>query len=212
MAQDGLSPYDVARIRTVTAAAISPDGEAVAFVHTHPRDPLEGQDGPTWTELYVVDTDGRERGFVTGEVNIAGVAWTPEGGSISFLTRHSSDENRALHVISLDGGEARKVVMHSSNIAGYSWSPDGTRVAFLATEAQSQEDQALERKGFNQIVYEESTRPVRVWVTDVPEHESTSNARALSPWIGIHASLEPDRRAPRRVARADRARRRLVHA
>ena len=179
VAQDGLSPYDVARIRTVVSAAISPDGEAIAFVRTHPRDPLEGQDGPTWTELYVVDTDGRERGFVTGEVNVAGVAWTPDGGSISFLTRGGSDENRALHVIPLDGGEARKVVTHRSNIAGYSWSPDGTRVAFLATEGQSQEDREFQRKGFNQIVYEESARPMRVWVTDVPEHESTSNARAL---------------------------------
>lgn len=177
--QQLLTPHDVARLRAVTTAALSPDGRDVAFLRTVPRDPLEGADGAAWVELHVVDAEGRERPFVTGDVSLAGVAWTPDGQGISFLARRGSDEARAIYLIPRSGGEARKIVSHASDIAEYAWAPDGRRVAFLAPEAKSQEVRDLERKGFNQIVYEENARPVRAWVADVPETGTASNARAL---------------------------------
>jgi dipeptidyl aminopeptidase/acylaminoacyl peptidase len=178
-AQRSLSPHDVARLSTVTGAALSPDGTEVAFLRTVQRDPLAGQDGAAFVELHVVDLEGRERAFVAGDVNVSGVAWTPDGQGISFLARRGADERRSLYVIPRNGGEARKVLAHTSEIAEYVWSPDGQRVAFLATEARSREQQELDRKGFNQIVYEENVRPVRVWIADVPASDDTSNRRML---------------------------------
>jgi dipeptidyl aminopeptidase/acylaminoacyl peptidase len=179
LSQAGLSVHDVARIRTVTTAVISPDGEAIAFVRTLQRDPLKEQDGAAWTELYVVDAEGRERPFVTGNVNVAQVRWTPDGQGLSFLTRRGSDERRSLYLIPKDGGEARKIVSHGSDIAEYSWSPDGRRVAFLATEPRNREEQELERKGFNQVLYEENARPLQVWIAQVPAEGTATNTRKL---------------------------------
>ncbi len=65
-----LSLADVARLRSVREVAIAPDGELVAFVLAVPRRPWEEDDGPAWAELRVVDRAGRERSFVTGEVNV----------------------------------------------------------------------------------------------------------------------------------------------
>ena len=178
-AQERLTPHDVARLRTVAGASISPDGQDVAFLRAVPRDPVAGSDGAAWLELHVVSADGRERPFVTGEVSVGAVAWTPDGQGISFLARRGSDEARSLYVIPRAGGEARKVLSHGADIAEYAWSADGRRVAFLATEPRSREARELERKGFNQIVYEESARPVRVWVADVPASGTAVNARAL---------------------------------
>ena len=166
-AQQGLTPHDVARLRTVSGAEMAPDGNAIAFVRSVPRDPLDGSDGAAWTELHLIDGDGRERPFVTGEVNVGGVEWTNGGRSLSFLSRRGSDERRSLYVISRDGGEARKVLSHSTDISEYEWSPDGKRVAFLATEPKSEEQRNLEKKGFNQVVYAESAPEVHLWIAEI---------------------------------------------
>ena len=51
-ANGGMTPHDVARIRTVSNAVVSPDGERVAFLVSVPRNPLEetrGADCTCWT-------------------------------------------------------------------------------------------------------------------------------------------------------------------
>lgn len=179
VAQQRLSVHDVARLRAVAGATMSPDGDSIAFLRSVPRDALAGQDGAPWTELHVVDAGGGERPFVAGTVNVAGVSWTPDGRGISFLERRANDERRALYLIPADGGEARRVLSHGSDIGGYAWSPDGRRVAFLATDPPARSQQELQRRGFTQIVYEEQVRPVRVWMADVPDDGEAPAARAL---------------------------------
>jgi len=171
-AADGLKPLDVGRLRSVAAVAISPDGSRVAYLLSIPRKPLEGEeDGPAWAELHVVGRDGASRAFVTGPVNVGEIAWTRDGRQISFLAKRGKDEHRSLYVIPADGGEARRVLAHDADITGYAWSPDGRRVAFLAAEEPSKAAKDLEKKGFNQQVYEESARPVGIWVAE-PEAPS----------------------------------------
>jgi len=53
------------------------------------------------------------------------------------------------------------------DIGSYSFAPDGQRVAFLAEEEVPKKLKDLEKKGFNQQVYEESARPVRIWVGSI---------------------------------------------
>ena len=195
-AQRLLSPHDVARLRTVGSAVMAPDGSAVAFVRTVPRTPLQGADGAAWTELHVVDLDGRDQPFVTGEVNVGGVAWTPDGSGISFLARRGSDERRSLYVIPRSGGEARKILGHQTDIAEYAWSPDARRVAFLAVDAKSREQQELERKGFNQIIYEESAQPMRVWVADVSLEAAAGTTTADARRLDLPGSASTLRWSP----------------
>src|SRR5437762_763182 len=71
------TPQHVAKLRAVLSAVVSPDGGHVAYVLSVPRG-LPGQkDGPAWAELHVVDARGNSRPFVTGEVNVDSVQWTP---------------------------------------------------------------------------------------------------------------------------------------
>ncbi len=84
----------VAKTRTVTAAEISPDGHHVAYVLSVPRRPFKDDDGPAWAELHVVDTRGNSRPFVTGDVSVGSVAWTPDGRGISFLAKRGDYEHR----------------------------------------------------------------------------------------------------------------------
>jgi dipeptidyl aminopeptidase/acylaminoacyl peptidase len=167
LAADTWTPHHVARVRTVTAVHISPDGGQVAYTLSVPRRPLVDEDGGPWSELHIVTPDGTTRPFVTGEVSIGAVEWTPGGKSLSFLTRRGKDTTRSLYVMRTDGGEPRRVLAVDTDIASYAWSPDGTRVAVLARAAASQQQRDLEKKGFTQEVYEESVPATRVWIATI---------------------------------------------
>jgi dipeptidyl aminopeptidase/acylaminoacyl peptidase len=166
-AAETLSPFDVAKIRSVASVAISPDGSRIAYTLTVPRRVLDEEDGEAWSELHVVGRDGVSRPFVTGAVDVGAAAWTKDGKEISFIARRGKDEHRCLYSIPADGGEARRLLCHDGDITSYSFAPDGKRVAYLASEEPSRKRKDLEKKGFNEQVYEESARNVRIWVATV---------------------------------------------
>jgi dipeptidyl aminopeptidase/acylaminoacyl peptidase len=171
----GFTPGDVARLRSVTAVAMSPDGARIAYVLAVPRRPIVDEDGPAWAELHVVGRDGVDRPFVTGQVDVSAPAWTPDGSSIAFLAKRGKDEARSLYLIPSSGGEARRVEARSEDITGYDFSPDGKRIAFLSREELPKARRELEKKGFNQEVVDEDARPVKIWIA------SRNGAGAAAP-------------------------------
>jgi dipeptidyl aminopeptidase/acylaminoacyl peptidase len=137
----------------------------VAFVVSVPRDPLEDDNGAPWAELHVVDAKGgAPRPFVTGEVNVSGVAWRPDGAAITFLAKRGDDKSTALYEIPLAGGEARRVLAMVGDISSFAWSPDGATVAVVAGEPEPEDIKKLRDKGFNQVVYEEDWRHDFLWL------------------------------------------------
>jgi hypothetical protein len=75
----GLTPHDVARIRTVTAPVVSPDGNRVAYLLNVPRDPLSEVDGTAWRRLQEFDVaSGNSREYVGGDLRIGSPGWTPD--------------------------------------------------------------------------------------------------------------------------------------
>ena len=176
----GLTPWDVARLRSVRSAAAAPGGAHVAYTVAVPRDPFEDEDGPAWRELHVLSVaDGGSRPYVTGEVAVSAVRWTPDGAGIAFLAKRGKDEEAALYVIPLAGGEARRVLAHGAGIEEYAFSPDGRRLAVLAAEPEPEEEEERKEKGFDARVYEERLRPVKVWVAEIGEDGEPAAPRDL---------------------------------
>ncbi|MDH5832494.1 S9 family peptidase [Luteimonas kalidii] len=163
----GLTLEQIAKTRAVTQAAISPDGRGMAYVLSVPREIGKDDDGPAWAELHTLSREGAGRGFVTGKVNVAGVAWFPDGRSLAYLAKRQGDDTRTLYRIPVDGGESEAIATLESDITAFSLSPDGRRVALLATAPESDEAKALKKQGFSQKVYEEDWRPVQLWIADV---------------------------------------------
>jgi dipeptidyl aminopeptidase/acylaminoacyl peptidase len=174
----GLSPEDVAKLRAVGDAVVSPDGAYIAYTLAVPRVPFVDDDGPAWTELHLAGPDGRGRPFITGKVNVGGVAWRPDGSGVSFLAKRDGDEHRSLYVIPKDGGEARRVLSHETDIGDYDWSPDGVWVAFVADEKEPKEKKELAKKGFDQEIYEEELPFSRLYLAR-PESEEEPRELAL---------------------------------
>jgi dipeptidyl aminopeptidase/acylaminoacyl peptidase len=163
-----MSPMDLANIQSMTSAAISPDGTKIAAIRTVPRKLFSENDGPDWTELYVLDTnDGSTRPFVTAGAPIADVEWLPDGSAISFLSQRAEEEHTSLYLIPEDGGEARLAVSLESGLNSYCWHPDGSRVAVIAARPPTEEDRLAEEKGFTQEVFEEDWHPFEVWIAEL---------------------------------------------
>ena len=160
----GMTPEDVARLRTVEEVAVSPDGTQVAYVLQVPRRPLEEDDGPAWQEIHLVGEDGKSRPFVSGEVRASDLSWTPDGKHLAFLAKRGDDEHKSLYTLPVDGGEARRVIDHGAVVDAFSFSPDGTRVAYVAEAPKDAGKKKLEEQGFKPEIYEEDDLPASVWI------------------------------------------------
>jgi dipeptidyl aminopeptidase/acylaminoacyl peptidase len=169
---DGMTLKQIAELKQVVQAEVSPDGRYIAYTQLVQRKLFEEKDGPAWTELHVIDPDGRSRPFITGQVNISSIGWTPDSRQITYLARREGESERALYGIPRDGGESRKLATLKEGIRSYSLHPDGKRVALLGFEP---DDAALKKereKGFTQIVFEEDWKPVRLWIRELDNEDA----------------------------------------
>ncbi len=196
-----MTPLDVARLRSVTAVELSPDGSQLACVVAIPRRPVVEEDGPAWQELHLIDAEGRDRPFVAGQVNVSEVRWLPDGQRLSFRQKRSGDKETAMYVIATDGGEAQRVLEHEKGVGSYAWDPDGTQVAFLAMEPEPKARTEAREKGFKAQVFEEDWQRVKVWLARPAFHrdpwsdEPVSKPKALELAGSAHAvEWSPDGR------------------
>jgi dipeptidyl aminopeptidase/acylaminoacyl peptidase len=164
--QEGrFTPELVARLSSVTAARLSPDGTRSAYVLAVPRRAGVDEDGAAWSELWVADVDGsRTRAYVAGKGTVSAPLFTPDGRELAFLAKRGADKETSLYLIPLDGGEARPAVALAGAIEGFDLAPDGRRVVCLASAAKEAAREALRDKGFRQEVFEEDGRPNELWI------------------------------------------------
>lgn len=164
-----ITPKDVARIRSIGQIAISPDGSEIAYTLSVPREPGGDRNGPAWAELHVVAFDGtRDRPFVTGEVNVSHLRWSPDGRYVSYLARREGDDHTSIYVIPAVAGESVRLYEHETSVQAFDWRPDGGAIAFVASEAVPEDLAELRSKGFNQEIYEEDWLSRRLYVLELP--------------------------------------------
>ncbi len=162
----GLTPEQVARIRTVMQVEISPTGTHTAYVLSVPRTLISEEDGKAWSELHVVDhASGESQAFVAGKAGVGQIAWSADGTRLTFVEQRAADDHPTLYAIRLAGGEATRVLaLDGMGVARYAVSPDGRRIAVLAREGDSAEVKKLKDEGFSQKVHEEDWRDTGLWI------------------------------------------------
>ncbi len=148
----GVSIEDVLRLRSVREVALSPDGKTVAWTVSVPRKAKTPPGGPT-SPIYVKRPGDKHGRRMTAESSEAhGLIFTPDGKSLSFLSKRGTDAGAQVYTLRLDGGEAEAVTSSPRAILGYAWSPDGKRLATIAPAAEDPKVEARRKDGYDEKV------------------------------------------------------------
>ena len=106
--------------------AFSPDGARVLYT--------SDEDG--WNHVYLVPAEGGEAIQVTtGPFEVSFPAWSPDGGTIYFVSTEAGTEGRQLYSVSADGGQRTQLIDLAGNNTTARLSPDGERIAFVHSDS-----------------------------------------------------------------------------
>ena len=159
---EGLTAADVAKIRVVGGAEISPDGKSVAVLTSVPRTASE-PNGRSHSELSIVPFEGgQQRVLVPPPGNLSGVQWSGDSQAILFLSKRGDDKEARVWRVPAAGGEPEAVTPAGRAVKAFSATADGKRLAFTEDEPDDPTRAARKKAGFNQEIYEEEWRRVLV--------------------------------------------------
>ena len=164
-------PDDLSRLRIATSPRLSPDGRLAVFVlqtvaqtvalTVAQSTAVAGSVGYRHA-IWLVPTDGSApaRQLTLGSRHDRHPRFSPDGRTLAFLsdrrtiveeepTRSGADAKdredvEQVHLLPLDGGEARRLTDMPRGVKSFDWSPDGTRLVVVSTShgATYEEDQA----------------------------------------------------------------------
>ena len=165
-----MTPEDVAKLESVGAMVVSPDGSKVAFTTSSLPDVTEGEDDGTFTqELKVAAAADQARAYLPNDVSPGGVAFSPDGAMVSFLWS-KEDEDRAVWGVPIDGGTYKKLAgIEDADVRSYRWSDDGRTLYLLADAEEDKQRTKQNKAGFNARVYEEEFKAARLFAANVSE-------------------------------------------
>ncbi|MEJ2634684.1 MAG: S9 family peptidase [Calditrichia bacterium] len=157
--QAGFGFHDMFKIKKEYNPRISPDGRYVIF-ETYEADTSQNR----WiSHLWRTTVSTNETVQMTrGEHSDSHPRWSPDGGSIFFLS--SRDDHKNIFVISNEGGEVHSLFTHPANITDFQFSDDGSELFFLAEDSLTREEIANEKSRNDAYVVDETEKPVRLWV------------------------------------------------
>ena len=129
-----MTPEDVAKLESVGAIAVSPDGSRVAYTTSSLPDVTEGEDNGSFKqELSVAYGPDNARVFLPADVSPSNIRFSPDGRTISFVWSQDK-EKRAVWGIPVDGGAQRKLAaVDGANVSSHVSSPDAATIYMLAS-------------------------------------------------------------------------------
>jgi len=129
---------DLLKFRWIADPQISPDGRRIAYTLVTVNEKEDRYD----TSLWEVDAnEGAVPRPLTSGPRDSSPRWSPDSGALAFL-RAGEKEPPQIFVLSMGGGEARRLTDLPKGASPASWSPDGRTIAFTSsTTPEDLEDQ-----------------------------------------------------------------------
>ncbi len=183
---------DIWTMKRIAEPVASPDGKWIVFPVNQPDyDP-----GRQSEDLWVVATDGSTpaRQLTFTKAPETGVAWSPDGTRIAFVTKREEDAVGQVYVMPMEGGEAQRVTHVHSAAANPKFRPDGRAILF-----ESEFDPvAAERREQKSTARVYDFMPVRfwnAWLTERKPHmfvqELTAGSKAVDILKGTKLAEAP---------------------
>jgi dipeptidyl aminopeptidase/acylaminoacyl peptidase len=144
-----LVPDDLYKLRIPTDPRVSPDGRFALVTLQASAPKGDGYRHSIWIVPLDTETNGAggPRQLTIGARNDSSARWSPDGRTIAFLSdrRHLIEEEpdagdkkdredgSQIHLLSLEGGEARRLTDLPRGVNDFAWSPDGSKIVVLTT-------------------------------------------------------------------------------
>lgn len=123
-----MKPTDIDLLPILGRPTLSGDGHLAAVTVTRPDLTTDGY----ICELWLAETDGSTPPrLLTRGPHDAAPAFSPDGRHLAFLRPHDGGPAQ-LHLLPMDGGEARAVTAHPLGAGQPVWSPDSRHLAYTA--------------------------------------------------------------------------------
>src|SRR5437867_3504281 len=198
----GVTAEDYFAFETLSDPHFSPDGSMIAFVVTT----VDQKQNRRRSEIRLVPADGsRDASVLTRAPQSSNSPrWSPDGKSIAFLSARPSpgDESARTQVwlLSLSGGDPRRVTSLLNGVTSFHWSPDGSRLAVLSRSgpsdtAKSPSDvrhYAHANYKFNDSGWFDDKR-AHIWIVDVASGR-TIQLTSGDDWNDADPQWSPDSR------------------
>ena len=134
--QRGITPEDYFAFESLSDPHLSPDGKLVAYVVTKVDRAQNRRNSAIW----MVAADGVRAPwqFTTNPQSATSPRWSPDGRSLAFLSSRPAEgiaqeqPRPQVYVLSLEGGEARRVTNLKNGVSLFQWSPDGLRLVVVS--------------------------------------------------------------------------------
>ncbi len=193
LAQDVMTPEDVARIESTGAIAVSPDGTNIAYTRVHRPEVVQGEDNGTASQqLMLARGPMMATAYLPEDMRISGVDFTPDGSMITFLWTDSGGD-RAVYGVPVGGGAYRMLAtVEDAPVYSYAFSPDGSQIYMLVGAAPDERRASERSAGFDAVIYEEEQSFNRMFVADVGMEVDASPRQIEVPGYVDSFDIAPD--------------------
>ncbi len=159
---------DYAKITSVSDPQISPDGRSIVFVVSRPNLEQDRSD----RELVLIDiATGAQQVLTYERKEVGSPRWSPNGDRLAFVAADGTgkDAKPQMFLLSMGGGEARKITDALNGIEQLAWRPDGKEIAYVTSD-EPENKKEIEKHhdafeaGDNDFLATEAALPSHIWI------------------------------------------------
>jgi dipeptidyl aminopeptidase/acylaminoacyl peptidase len=211
----GVTAEDYLAFESLSDPQISPDGKLVAYVVTK----IDRQQNRRTSAIWMVSTDDAPRAsqFTSSPQSSSSPRWSPDGKWLAFLSSRPTEaspsptpagtgtaatqQRNQIYLLSMNGGEAKRLTNLKNGVSTFRWSPDGARMVVVSRISPS--DNRSENKERSDVRHYKNSsykfndtgwfddRRTHLWVVDV----KSGNAKQLTEgddWNDSDPQWSPD--------------------